>query len=128
MKSTFRIALAGLALSFAVHAGAAEPMQSWINSDTRSMESMLGAVVLVQVGTTNTCFICKPQPSPLIREADAGQRAAQSDFHQSLKRMRAANAAEPQIRYASVDEFGLAQRPAMFAGDTDSSLRQWLPN
>lgn len=126
MKSTLRIALAGLALSFAAHAGAAEPMQSWINSDTRSMETMLGSVVLLQVGTTNTCFICKPQPSPLKR--DAGQRVAQADLQQSLKRMRAANAAAPQIQYASVDEFGLALRPATLTGDTDSAGRQWLPN
>lgn len=94
MKSTLRIAFAGLTLAFAAHASAAE---SWISSDSRSMEAMRGSVVLVQLGTTNTCVICKLQPTPVKLQAETVQRTGSGDFQASIKRMREANAAMPQL-------------------------------
>lgn len=85
MTSTLRIACAGLALTFAAHAGATD---LWINSDSRSRESLLGSIVLLEVGTTNTCIVCKVQPSPMRAKAEPAARGGEPDFYESVNRRR----------------------------------------
>ena len=101
MTSTLRIACAGLALTFAAHAGATD---LWINSDSRSRESLLGSVVLLEVGTTNTCIVCKVQPSPMRAKAEPATRGGEPDFYQSVNRRREGRmdvaSSPPQARLA----------------------------
>ena len=102
ITSTIRIACAGLALSFAAHAGATD---LWINSDSRSRESLLASVVLLEVGTTNTCIVCKVQPSPIRAEAAPVPRGGEPGFYESVNRRREgkvdATVSPPHARLAS---------------------------
>lgn len=103
-----RLACAGLALSFAAQAGATD---LWINSDSRSRESMLGSVVLLEVGTTNTCIVCKVQPSPRREQPELAPRDSEPDFYESLNRRR-----EGKTSVAS------SPPPARFASDSSPSI------
>jgi hypothetical protein len=85
ITSSLRIACAGLALSFAAHAGATD---LWINGDSRSRESMLGSVVLLEVGTANTCIVCKVKPSPMLAGAAPVPRGGEPDFYESVNQRR----------------------------------------
>lgn len=85
MTYSLRIACAGLALSLAAHAGATD---LWINSDSRSRESLLGSVVLLEVGTTNACIVCKVQPSPMRAGTELAPHVGEPDFYESVNRRR----------------------------------------
>lgn len=114
MTSSFNLrrslfgACAGLALSFAAHASATD---LWINSDSRSRESMLGSVVLLEVGTANTCIVCKAAQPPMRAEAELEPRGGEPDFYASVKLRR-----EGKTNVAS------SPPPARLASDSSPSI------
>lgn len=92
MESMFRAGLAGVVLSLAATASTAQAPQSWIDADTRAMETKLGSVI--EIGTTTGCLLCKRLTIPAARQPQAGQPQARqhvdpTDFHQSIRRWRA---------------------------------------
>lgn len=89
MTPTLRAACAAIALSLAAQAGATD---LWINSDSTSRENKLGSVVLLELGTTASCIICRTAAVPMVAQAGVTERERELDFYASVKRMRDAKA------------------------------------
>lgn len=94
MTPNLRTACAAIALSFAAQAGATD---LWINSDSTSRENKLGSVVLLELGTTASCIICRPVPAPIGVQLDGAARERERDFYASVAHRRAANEGDYRI-------------------------------
>ena len=93
MTPTLRAACAAIALSFAAQAGATD---LWINSDSTSRDHRLGSVVLLELGTTASCIICRAAPAPMGVQAVLAKRDREPDFYASIVRKRAGS--EPDLK------------------------------
>lgn len=92
--TALRTACAAIALFCAAQAGATD---LWINSDSTSRENKLGSVVLLELGTTASCIICRPLPAPIGVQMDGAAREREPDFYGSVARRRAGNERDYRI-------------------------------
>ena len=120
MTSILRTACAAIALTFAAQAGATE---LWINSDSTSREHRLGSVVLLELGTTASCIICRPAPMPMGVQAVQARRDREPDFYASVVRKRAGS--EPDQKVAKpLEDAGLLGEES---GNAKESIREKPP-
>lgn len=94
MTRALRTACAAIALLVAAQA---EATDLWINSDSTSRENKLGSVVLLELGTTASCIICRPVPAPIGVQMDGAAREREPDFYASVARRRAGNERDYRI-------------------------------
>jgi len=108
MTSITRSAWAVLVLSLTAQAGAQD---LWIHSDSTSRDNKLGSVVLLELGSSASCIVCRAAPAPMDVHADLSSRTREPGFYEVVSLRRAG-----KINTAS------SPPPARFANDSVPSM------